>query len=57
MTEAADLAASAVTVFRRTARPGARPVKVVSERHGHASATITLNVYQSVLPGMQRDAA
>ena len=57
MTEAADLAASAVTVFRRTARPGARPVKVVSERLGHASATITLNVYQSVLPGMQRDAA
>jgi len=33
------------------------PVKVVSERLGHASAAFTLNVYQSVLPGMQAEAA
>jgi integrase len=33
------------------------PVKVVSERLGHSSAMITLNVYQAVMPGMQRKAA
>ena len=33
------------------------PVKVVSERLGHASPTITLSVYQHVLPGMGRQAA
>jgi integrase len=33
------------------------PVKVVSERLGHASATITLTVYQHVRPGMGRQAA
>lgn len=33
------------------------PVKVVSERLGHASATITLGVYAHVMPGMQREAA
>src|SRR4051812_17392443 len=33
------------------------PVKVVSERLGHASATITLTVYQHVHPGMGRQAA
>lgn len=33
------------------------PVKVVSERLGHASATIALNTYQHVLPGMQQEAA
>lgn len=33
------------------------PVKVVSERLGHASATITMNVYQHVMPGMQQEAA
>jgi integrase len=32
------------------------PVKVVSERLGHASATITLTVYQHVHPGMGRQA-
>jgi integrase len=30
------------------------PVKVVSERLGHANATITLTVYQHVHPGMGR---
>jgi integrase len=30
------------------------PVKVVSERLGHASPVITMNTYQQVLPGMQR---
>lgn len=33
------------------------PVKVVSERLGHASAQITLTVYAHVMPGMQREAA
>jgi integrase len=33
------------------------PVKVVSERLGHANATITLSVYAHVMPGNQRDAA
>ena len=33
------------------------PVKVVSERLGHASATTTLTVYQNVHPGMGREAA
>lgn len=33
------------------------PVKVVSERLGHTSATITLQVYAHVMPGNQRDAA
>lgn len=33
------------------------PVKVVSERLGHASITITLNTYAHVLPDMQDEAA
>lgn len=33
------------------------PVKVVSERLGHASAAFTMTVYQHVLPGMQSEAA
>ncbi len=33
------------------------PVEVVSERLGHASATITLTVHQHVHPGMGRGAA
>jgi hypothetical protein len=33
------------------------PVKVVSERLGHASPTFTLDVYGWVLPGMQAEAA
>ncbi len=33
------------------------PVKVVSERLGHASPTVTLSVYARVLPGDQREAA
>jgi integrase len=33
------------------------PVKVVSERLGHASPSITLGVYAHVTPGMQRAAA
>ena len=33
------------------------PVKVVSERLGHASAMIMLAVYQHVHPGMGREAA
>jgi integrase len=33
------------------------PVKVVSERLGHATVTITLETYQHVMPGMQAEAA
>jgi integrase len=33
------------------------PVKVVSERLGHANPMITLTVYAHVMPGMQREAA
>lgn len=33
------------------------PMKVVSERLGHATASFTLDVYSWVLPGMQADAA
>jgi integrase len=33
------------------------PVKVVSEMLGHASVTITMNLYMHVLPSMQRAAA
>jgi integrase len=32
------------------------PVKVVSERLGHASAMMTLNVYAHLMPGQQEDA-
>jgi integrase len=33
------------------------PVKVVSERLGHAKASMTLDIYTHVLPTMQRAAA
>lgn len=33
------------------------PVKVVSERLGHATPAFTISTYQHVLPGMQADAA
>lgn len=33
------------------------PVKVVSERLGHATPAFTMTVYQHVLPGMQAEAA
>jgi integrase len=33
------------------------PVKVLSERLGHATPTFTIDTYQHVLPGMQADAA
>jgi integrase len=33
------------------------PVKVVSERLGHSAVTITLEIYQHVMPGMQAEAA
>ncbi len=33
------------------------PVKVVSERLGHAHVSFTIATYQHVLPGMQADAA
>jgi integrase len=35
----------------------AGPIKVVSERLGHAKAAFTIETYQHVLPGMQADAA
>ena len=33
------------------------PIKVVSERLGHANPAFTLTTYQHVIPGMQEDAA
>ncbi len=33
------------------------PVKVVSERLGHATPAFTMTVYRHVLPGMQAEAA
>ena len=33
------------------------PVKVVSQRLGHATPAFTMAVYQHVLPGMQAEAA
>lgn len=33
------------------------PVKVVSERLGHANPAFTISVYQHVIPGMQAEAA
>ena len=33
------------------------PLKVVSERLGHANIAFTMQTYQHVLPGMQADAA
>lgn len=33
------------------------PVKVVSERLGHANVAFTMSIYQHVLPGMQAEAA
>lgn len=33
------------------------PAKVVQERLGHSSITITLDTYSHVAPGMQADAA
>ncbi len=33
------------------------PVKVVSERLGHSKASVTQDIYQHVIPGMQEDAA
>jgi hypothetical protein len=33
------------------------PVKVISERLGHANVTITLDVYSHVIPGMDEQAA
>ena len=33
------------------------PVKVVSERLGHATPSFTIDTYQHVLPGMQAEAA
>ena len=33
------------------------PVKVISERLGHADVAFTMNVYAHAIPGMQADAA
>src|ERR1022692_1126128 len=48
---------SRVGTLLSTSLADGEPVKVVSERLGHASATITLQVYAHVLPGNQRSAA
>jgi len=33
------------------------PVKVVSERLGHSTTSITIDIYAHTLPGMQAEAA
>ena len=33
------------------------PIKVVSERRGHATPAFTMATYQHILPGMQAEAA
>jgi integrase len=43
--------------YASLALAAAVPVKVVSERLGHANVTTTLNIYAHVLPGMESDAA
>lgn len=48
-----DLRHTAATLMLRA---GVHP-KVVSERLGHATVSITLDTYNHVLPDMQRDAA
>lgn len=40
-----------------TAHQEGIPVKVVSERLGHAHVAYTIQTYQHLLPGMQADAA
>ena len=49
-----DLRHTHATLLLSARRAGAR---CVSERLGHASATITMTVYAHVLPGSQREAA
>lgn len=48
-----DVRHSAITAMIRRGVP----IKVVSERAGHASTAFTMDVYASVLPDMQREAA
>ena len=43
--------------LRDAARGCRREPKVVAERLGHASVTLTLDTYAHVLPGMQEEAA
>jgi hypothetical protein len=33
------------------------PAKVISERLGHATITVTMDIYSPVLPGLDREAA
>lgn len=48
-----DLRHSGITAMIRSGIP----IKVVSERVGHASTAFTMDVYAAVLPDMQDDAA
>lgn len=53
--EVADLFLVLTRSFGQLLKAGV-PVKVVSERLGHATASITLDVYSHILPGMQAEA-
>ena len=44
-------------VVRSSRSSRSTPVKVVSERLGHANVAFTMQTYQHLLPGMQADAA
>src|SRR5271169_466862 len=48
---------SMVRTLLSTSLRGRENVKVVSERLGHASVTVTLGIYSHVMPGDQRHAA
>jgi integrase len=48
---------TSATLTPRCSLKAGVPVKVVSERLGHATPAFTMTVYQHVLPGMQAEAA
>ncbi len=54
--ESWDLPNGAVIQASLMLAQGTHP-KVVSERLGHATVGITLDIYSHVLPGLQREAA
>jgi hypothetical protein len=53
----ADPAARRPTQLRKAALRAGVPVKVVSERLGHASVSFTQDIYMHVIPGMDEHAA
>jgi hypothetical protein len=56
-TDTEDTAFDTVEIWVSTSFQAGVDVTIVSERLGHASATITWDIYQHVTPAMQSDAA